>query len=293
MALYSIFYASIRKATQERLSLGILLFDDQNIYFKTSDKKLAGLKNFLPKEDYSIIQQSFDAIKGQVLAYSELMSWKDYTFHNIKDKAFSIDYINYLSRYKNNLITYSEPKSINIEATPENFLKLFESLVGPEVHPAEKVYKPSTFERLESQFQGNLANYFNTHFTLTSQQVPNLLAPVKIDLIGRNGQDVLVRTVDTSSGPEKISNEVSSFYMLVDTYRKNNMPMQDFIIAEEPMRKNKKQHEIWREIKESGSFNYLDISEGEKLKEYAIQHHVVPKMIITNPDDDHIDEFPF
>jgi hypothetical protein len=33
----------------------------------------------------------------------------------------------------------------------------------------------------------------------------------------------------------------------------------------------KKQHDIWREIRHSGNFTYLDLSEADKLKEFAEQ----------------------
>lgn len=293
MALYSIFYASIRKATQEKLSLGLLLFDKGEVYFKTSEAKLKALKSFMSKEDFLVVQQSFNAVTKQILLHSHPQSYFSHTFYKINHPAFSIDYINYLSKYKNNLVTYSEPKPISIEPTPETFLRLFQNFVGPDLVPAEAVKKLTTFAKLESKFEGNISRYFNTHFTMTSSQVPNLVAPVKVDLLGKNGQDVLVRTIDTDSGPEKMTNEVSTFYMLVDTYRRNNIPCQEFVVAEEPLQKFKPQHDIWREIKNSGSFNYLDISEVEKLKEYAETNHVKPKVFISYSHEDTDDRLPF
>jgi len=274
---YSILYASIRKVTQEKVSLGLLLFDEKKVYGLFSPKKLAGVKAFLSKEEFQLLHHSFDAIMNDIGTQNEPINIQNAELFKITHSAFSIDYINYLSRYKNNLITYSEPKQIELEASPENTLHLFEKLVGaPDERSLALTKRLSPIDQLTSRFDGKLQEHFNVHYILTTERVPNLVVPVKVDLIGRNGQDVFVRTIDTSGGPEKLANEISTFYVLTDTYRKNKVPFQDFLVAEEPDKKQKKQHNIWQQVRASRDFHYLDLSEAEKIMEYAIRYDVKP-----------------
>jgi hypothetical protein len=290
---YSILYASIRKVTQEKLSLGLLVFGEETIYFKFSPKKLNALKSFLAKDEYKLIHQSVNAVKTAVLSHSQTVTVGGRTLFKVSHEGFSVDYISYLSRYKNNLITYSEPKPIDMQATEENVLKLYDSLIGIDQETVyQSVYqsKLTPIEQLNLQFNGEIENHFNINYTLTTKHVPNLLVPVKVDLVGRNEMDVLVRTIDMSAQPDRISNEVATFFLLTEAYRDNKIPFKNFILATEPLNKHRKQHDIWQQISESKNFNYLDLSEASKLKEYAETHNVKPMMPIEDSD---LDSMPF
>src|SRR6202035_6079337 len=175
---YSIFYASIRKVTHEKVSLGLLLFDNETVYFKFSTKKLAGLKAFLPKADFQLIHQSINAVDKKIQSFAVEKHFSSSDLMKITHSAFTIDYINYLSRYKNNLVIYSEPKAITLEATESNVLKLYESLVeseDPESHQFLKVTRRSPIEQLSLRFEGKIDQYFNTNYLVTSDRIPNLL----------------------------------------------------------------------------------------------------------------------
>ena len=282
-AYYSILFASLRKVTQEKLALGLLVFDRSAVYFKYSPKKISVLNNFLPKDEYQLIRQSIKSVKKEILSHSKTIQVENQELYLIDHSGFSMDYINYLSRYKNNLITYSEPKPIVLDVSPENVMKLYDSLIGidPESHSHAKL---SPIEQLTIQYRGQIEDHFTVGYTVTSERVPALVVPIRVDLVGKNEIDVLVRTIDMSAGPEKISNEVATFYMLKEAYKKNNIKFKDFIIAEEPQHKLKNQYAIWRKLKESRDFTYLDFSEADKLREYAEEHNVRP--VVDNQQND-------
>ena len=54
---YSIIFASIRKATQEKISLGFILFNEDMVLCKFSYSKLAALKHFLSKDEFKIVNE--------------------------------------------------------------------------------------------------------------------------------------------------------------------------------------------------------------------------------------------
>ncbi|MDE6682915.1 MAG: hypothetical protein K2J87_05765 [Muribaculaceae bacterium] len=108
---YSIIYAVIRPQIKERISVGLIIIDDSSIDIRYSDKKLAALKYLYTESELNFVTEVVRSID------------KDGTIKNISD-------IEYLSRYSNNLISFSSIETIDLEATKENKEWLFHSYVG-------------------------------------------------------------------------------------------------------------------------------------------------------------------
>ncbi len=275
-ASYSIIFASLRKVTQEKVSLGLVLFDNDIVFCKFSHSKLNALKYLLKKEEFKVINDSITGIEKKMMQSSENLFFDSQQLFKVSDPSFSIDYINYLSRYKNNLIVYSEPKPIDIAATEESAIKLFTNLIGEEKLPETGNKKYTPIDDFKFRFSTQIRNHFISGHTITPDEVPNLLVPVKVDLVGKNGLDVFVQSIDMTSQQNHIINEISTFYLLKETYKKNKLDCQDFVLTQEPPKKLKRQHTLWKQLKDSGEFNYVDISEGERIIEYAEKNDVRP-----------------
>ncbi|SEM57251.1 hypothetical protein SAMN04488505_10576 [Chitinophaga rupis] len=110
-------------------------------------------------------------------------------------------------------------------------------------------------------------------------------------MIGKNGIDVFVQSIEMTSNQNQIINEISTFYLLKDTYKRNKKECKDFILSQEPPKEYKKQHEIWNQPVESQQFNYVDVTESEKIIEYAEPHNV--KSIFGSIDQSNYDGLPF
>jgi len=275
---YSIIFASIRKATQEKISLGFILFNEDMVLCKFSYSKLAALKHFLSKDEFKIVNESINVLEKKVRASSEILHFNSHSLFKVSDSSFSVDYINYLSRYKNNLVTYLQPKKIDIEVSVENAMKLFDNLVGSGIdHETNQLVKKiSPIDYLKEKYDGKIQSHFLMNHTITFEDVPNLLVPVKVDLLGKNGIDVFVQSIDMTSAHNLVINEVSTFYLLKETYNKNKVKFKDFVLTQEPPKELKNQHSIWRQIKDSKEFNYVDVSESGKIMEYAEKYNVRP-----------------
>lgn len=108
---YSIIYAVIRPQIAERISVGIVLIDDENIDIRYSDKKLKALEFLYTKPELDFVTK---VVKSMT---------KDGSVKSLGD-------VEYLSRYSNNLINFSSVETIDLEATLENKDWLFKSYVG-------------------------------------------------------------------------------------------------------------------------------------------------------------------
>jgi hypothetical protein len=155
-------------------------------------------------------------------------------------------------------------------------LKLFSGLVGQEKLPEPTILKFKPIDNVLTRFHDQVYNHFISGHTVTSNEVPNLLVPVKVDLIGKNGLDVFVQSIDMTAQPTQIINEISTFLVLKETYKENNLKCQNFVLTQEPSQKLRKQHCLWAQLRNSSQFNYVDISESDRIIEYAETNDVRP-----------------
>lgn len=273
---YSIMFASLRRFTQERVSIGIFLLDNDITLCKFSHQKLSALKRLFSKDEFNLINDTVSGIEEALQEKGEIVSANFQQLYKISDPDFSLGYLSYLSRYRNNLITYTEPKAIDISLNEENAIKLFETYVGILDQPEPNIIKETPIHILRTRYSDEIADHFIKGHTISNKEVPNLLVPVKVDLVGQNGIDVFVQSIDMTAQQSHIINEISTFFLLKETYKKNNVECQDFVLTNEPPKQLVKQYELWKQLKDSNAFNHVDISEGYKIIEYAEKFNVKP-----------------
>jgi len=98
---FSILYALIRPEIKERLSIGIIIIKGNEVKIRYSEKKLKALKGLYPICQYKFIARSVRSLH--------------------KNKSIrTIESIEYLSKYSNNIIDVSRIESIDLEPTSQN-----------------------------------------------------------------------------------------------------------------------------------------------------------------------------
>lgn len=99
--IYSIIYAVIRPEISEQLSIGLIIVDGAKVEVRYSQEKMNAMQNLFSEKEYRFIS-------GTVASMT-----KDHTVATIED-------VNYLIRYSNNLIALSPLQSIDISPTEQN-----------------------------------------------------------------------------------------------------------------------------------------------------------------------------
>lgn len=107
---YSIIYAVIRQDIVERVSIGMIITDGSDISVLYSENKLNALKYLFPKNKFDFINRAIRRLPDN----NSITSKKD---------------IDYLSRYSNNLISFSPLQTINLEPSEANKKWLFNNYV--------------------------------------------------------------------------------------------------------------------------------------------------------------------
>lgn len=107
---YSIIYAVIRPEISERVSLGLIFVDGDKVDVRYSQQKLDAVRGLFPPKEYEFLSKVVSSMP---------------TDGNIN----SVEDINYLTRYSNNLIAVSPLQSIDIAATEQSKASLFSNYV--------------------------------------------------------------------------------------------------------------------------------------------------------------------
>lgn len=277
---YSIVSVLIRPEIQEKISIGLLLYNENEVYFSLSRNKVHACKALISPASYKILKEVVENIERTIdknkLTHSDLKGDKIYV-GSVADNVFSPSYISYLNRYSNNVISYASPKEIYLDINDNNFSALFKKYVDEITESKEVVSRIKPVEYIKLHFGEKIKDYYDFNKEITHEQVQNLITPVRVDFAGKNEIDVYVQTVDMEGGYGSVANSINAFVQLKTTYNKNNIHMQDFIIAKEPAKEQfPKQHDMWNQLRTSKILNYLDLSESEQIITYAEQHGVVP-----------------
>ncbi|PVD53588.1 hypothetical protein DC498_03460 [Terrimonas sp.] len=277
---YSILSVLIRPEIQEKISVGLLLFNANEVYFSYSKNKLQVSKELLSNSSYKILREILENIERKIdFDNSKSSNKKEFKIfkNNISDNTFSTSYISYLSKYSNNVISFTNPKEISLEVNKQIFSSLFRKYIDDIIEAKEELPRVKPVEYIKTHFGDKIEKHYDLNREVTHEHVQNLITPVRIDFAGKNEIDVFAQTVDMEATPVTVANHINSFIQLKTTYNENNVSMKDFIIAKEPDRNTfPKQHDIWNQLRTSNILNYLDLSESEAIITYAEQHGVVP-----------------
>lgn len=129
---YSILSLNIKPEINERLSVGMVMVFKEKVFFHLSKRKLSVIQKLVSKERYKaslnylkMIEKSSSTneLLNQTIGIRQLKPETKY------DRIFSEQYIEYLSRYNNNLVSFSKPNFIDLDVTEHIFETLFKKLI--------------------------------------------------------------------------------------------------------------------------------------------------------------------
>ena len=107
---YSIIYAVIRPEISERVSLGLIFVDGDKVDVRYSQQKLDAVRGLFPPKEYEFLSQVITSMPTD-------------------GSVNSVEAINYLTRYSNNLIAVSPLQSIDVAASEQSKAILFKNYI--------------------------------------------------------------------------------------------------------------------------------------------------------------------
>lgn len=272
---YSILSVQIRPEIQEKISIGFLLVGEGKVFFNFSKNKLSAAKGLLPEGSFRLLKDSLKNIETTAVMENNKGVSQLLLNDALKKNTFSMSYIDYLSRYNNNVLSFSAPKKIDIQPTEEIYNKLFNQFID-DSEIVTAISRANNADTFKANNKVQLIKHFNVDREFTSIEIPKLIAPVKVDLLGKNEIPVYIQAVDLDKKIYHIEYELAQLAFLNLAFIEENKEAKGFVLSSEPDKKEIKQHNIWKQLRSSKQFEYIDLSESEKILEYAKKHGVQP-----------------
>jgi hypothetical protein len=143
---YSILSLNTKPEINETLSFGMIMVFREKVFFHFSKKKLSVIQKLVSVNTYKAALDYLKMIENTISQRSlnKNSLTLDLNSINKHDRIFSESYIDYLSRYNNNLVSFSGTKILDIEANETVFRSLFKKLIDE-----------SAFEVIVPKTQGN------------------------------------------------------------------------------------------------------------------------------------------
>lgn len=277
--IYSILYLSLNPTLNEKVSIGLLMTNGIETVFSYSSEKLNATNKLIDKGAFSLAKSYLMALEKDINKVQK----NQILFQRNEQNAdwVNVDYITYLSQYANNLITFSQPKTIDIEFNRENYNLLFEKYVFPISKTQEEKSKPITtiYKKVSEVLYPKIKERVNLDIKLKPEQLDNLYTSIEINVFGKNERPMSAQMLDFEKMIHYLENDISryvSFTKAVNLTEKKEGTY--FIIGKEPSKKQTENHVLWNQIRSSKFLEYVDVSEVEKIEEYVEKHEVTPFM---------------
>lgn len=283
-AYYSLISVLIRPEIDEKISLGLLVLARNEVFFEYSKTKLSVCKDLLQEYVYHAVKMELASVRNSVLNFKKDQEI-NHLFKGDTESQFNFfdeSHISYLSNYKNNLLVFSKPQKLSIDVDVNIFNTLYEKYIDSDPYSKGAEEGMTSFEKFKREELPKLRKYYNTNYTVDKDILPGALLPLKFDLVGKNDFKVFGKAIDLERRKYYVEHDVNALYPL-----ENLSPdSKKFIISQEPEKHFHMQHQIWKNLKNSDWWEYVDLSEIDKLEEYAIEHNVEP--IASTLDDEDV-----
>ena len=269
---YSILSAVINPTSGEKISLGLLLSDGNTSFFDFSGSRLSLIGSLIDKERKKFISQYLKSIDNVIKRIDINQEQVTIFADSGKNVIINEPYIEYLSTYSQNVISFSRPVAIDVNIEQSVFETLFSKFID-EVTIVKSIQK-SNIQIVKDKFFPRVKNHFSIEKGFTSDNFPSVLLPVTIDLFGKNEHYVIGQFLDLEKNIYHIKNDYFDYHQMTEVLKTSKK----FIISVEPQKiKYPQQHHFWNEIRKQKKNTYVDISELDIIEVYAKEHDVMPE----------------
>ena len=273
--LYCPIYLSTNALSSDRFSVGLIMANNDTLFFNYSDEKLTKVKHLFTNEAFLIVKQYLKSLyKSFNTDESDTLFARKEMLNNWVNKQ----YLSYLGKYSNNLIQFGETTIVDIELNEDIFKKFFEMYVFryPVLIDKEKdidiLKKPQTIS-----FYEEVSERVNIDREITNKDLNTLLIPTKVGFIGKNEVPTAGDILNLKRNIQTISNNINSFISLTKALNDNqNKKGKYYLIGEEHDKKLKENHHLWNNLRNTKIIDYVELQDIGEITSYFTQHQVTP-----------------
>jgi hypothetical protein len=275
--LYSIIYSPLNVVGHERINYALLMLNsDGEVFYEFSSEKLKLARKLYSNESFKLLTGQLESLRSKLAKESAQLSHA---------KAFNSEYLDYLSRYSNNLIAFTKPMPIEIDFNQKNFNSLFERII----YKDNRAFKPDVITvakgiaLIKKDFSPKVKSRVNIDVELKAEQYDYILFNTHIDMIGRNDKPVLNQFIEFENDtPAKIEKNINSYLSLIKPFEMHDgKEGKYFMVGDEPSKTKTQHHLIWEHLMDSNLLKrdlleLVPAKEIDSIELYLNEHDVKP-----------------
>ena len=263
-SFYTIVKIARGQTSHDSIAIGLIAFSDDRYEILFSDRKIKIARTLLG-DDSDLIE----FFETQLINWIDSLNKSLVTSESLifPEKTIGADYFDYLSRYSNNLIQFSQPFLLERKINSADFNELFSLLIDNEnqIHLEKNVNYADFTERIRTNLIDEVKDKVHVYAKLTEKEIPSLYFPFDMDCIGMNGVITAAKSIDFNRTELSIDRNLSHYFqvssLIVRSYGKAKMDNNFFLIADEPKTINSKEHQIWEKLKKQQQFVLISSEE--------------------------------
>ena len=273
---YSIISVSPNPALNEKFNVGLLCVTPKETYFHFSKAKFRIISKLLSPQAAKLALAALEGMEAKICVQDNNNSL---LFTKESLPMVAEPYINYLHRYNNNLVQFTSTIELDLEMTQPIFEQLFRKYIfSEELFSQTIVPKSAKFNAVRNQFRRLAKPFANTNFSVSKQIIPDLVVPVTVDVFGKNGAFVTGQAMDFEKQFTALQHDLSSYLYLVEHTKKADSHSTCYLLGDEPSKQEKQNHELWKNIRQSGLIQVIPVEESERIIQFMKEKDVKPVM---------------
>lgn len=284
---YSILKIAPNTASDDSLSIGLLLFNGEQYLLQFSTERKNACKHLM-NSNAEALDFVTKQISNSIKKLNGLISKQEIELFT-HDGLLNVEYFSYLNKYFSGLIRFTKPSLINDEKiTLEKFNQLFSLLVDNSNLKIKKALD-KTNEQFKNSIDINLIkkveHKIHTKINIDSKVIPAMHFNFEMDCIGKNGVFIGAKSLAFDKSVQTLDKDIShyiSFISLISNQqnptdsRKNNF----YLIADEPNSSASEEHKTWESIQKNPMFEIVH-SEAVNIIAEKVEQSNAKTFIIT------------
>ena len=268
-------YLSTNALSSDRFSVGLIMANNDTLFFNYSDEKLTKVKHLFTNEAFLIVKQYLKSLyKSFNTDESDTLFAKKEMLNNWVNKQ----YLSYLGKYSNNLIQFGETTIVDIELNEDIFKKFFEMYVFRYPVLIDKEKDIDILKKTQTiSFYEEVSERVNIDREITNKDLSSLLIPTKVGFIGKNEVPTAGDILNLQKNIQTVRNNINRFISLTKALDDNqNKKGKYYLIGEEPDKKLKENHHLWNNLRNTKIIDYVELQDIGEITSYFTQHQVTP-----------------
>lgn len=273
---FSIIYVTLNASLKERISAGMIMSNGKETKFKFSLSKLSIIKQLLPSQNHSFLKAYFKSIDKEISSFGDHKDQLDFQ----TDKGnnwINKGYFGYLSRYSNNIVEFSKPIKIDVNLDQASFNTIYNKYVfESDLEAIKSTPKVGIDSIVKDNLYPRIKTKVNIDATVNPSDFDELISPVKVDFIGKNGKIVSGQTIDFEKRYVDLERDLTKYISFTKAVDYQFGKGHYFLVGDEPSKEgDSKNHAIWKHIYQSRIVDYVNLNETDKIVEYTDRKSVV------------------